>query len=184
MSLFYLNHRYSEDLDFFSETSFGDEIVNNLVDEISSKIGVSYRFTQIENTKMFQFVKEEKLTIKVDFAYFPYLRLRKEEVYQGVEIDSLLDIATNKLLTIVQRKNVKDFVDLFYLFDKFTIWDLLLAVEKKFGREIDLILLAANFLLIEDFDYLPKMILPLQLSILKQFFTRKAKEITERVIER
>lgn len=184
LSVFYLNHRYSDDLDFFSEESFGDEIIDDFIGRISKLVGASHRFTSIEKTRIFEFEKAGKLIIKIDFAHFPYPRLKEGKTYQGIRIDSLLDIAANKLLTINQRKNVKDYVDLFFLLKDFTVWDLLLAVEKKYQREIDLVLLAANLLIAEDFDYLPKMILPLEPSDLKKFFVEKGREIGSRLTKK
>ena len=41
-------------------------------------------------------------------------RLEEGTKIKGFTVDSLRDIATNKLLTINQRTQVKDFVDLFF----------------------------------------------------------------------
>ena len=41
----------------------------------------------------------------------------------NLEIDSLLDIAVNKILTLSSRAEVKDFVDLYFLLQKFSLWD-------------------------------------------------------------
>lgn len=55
--------------------------------------------------------------------------------------------------------------------------------EKKYNIELDIILLGSDFLKIEEFDYLPKMIKPLSLEELKSFFIQKAKEIGSRAVE-
>ena len=97
-------------------------------------------------------------------------------------IDSLLDIATNKLLTISQRYDVKDFVDLYFLLQKITLCDLIEGVRIKFKMQLDPFILASDFLRIEDFDYLPKMIIPLDLKELKSFFREKAKDLGKRSV--
>jgi len=184
LSVFYLHHRYSDDLDFFSENKPEDEILTEFMTKISSLVKLKHRFTKIEETRIFEFVRKNKLIAKVDFSYYPYPRLKKGKVYKKVVVDSLRDIATNKLLAINQRNDVKDFVDLYFLLEKFTIWDLIYGVEAKFRRETDILLLGVDFMKVEEFDFLPRMIAPLKLSDLKKFFRKKALQIASRVVEK
>ena len=100
-----------------------------------------------------------------------------------MDIDSIRDIATNKLLTINQRNDIKDFVDLYFLLKHFTIWDLIYGVKEKFRREMDMVLIASDFTKAEEFDFLPKMLVPLELSELKDFFKQKVIEIAKRATE-
>ena len=96
----------------------------------------------------------------------------------GIKIDSLRDIATNKLLTVSQRTDIKDFVDLYFLLqDKYTVWDLIYGVEAKFRMEQDTVILGEYFLKVEDFKFLPRMIKPLKLPVLKDFFRNRAKKL-------
>jgi len=152
------------------------------MNQISTHLDLKYRFTLIEETRVFEFQKKGKLLLKVDFVHYPYPRLKRSKTYQGIMIDSFLDIATNKLITISQRTDIKDFVDLYFLFKKFTLWDLIYAVEKKFRRETDLLLLGADFRKIEDFDFLPKMAVSLKLEDLKKFFRQQAKKAAGKAI--
>ena len=183
LSAFYLHHRESEDLDFFSENDFEDEKIEELMRNLSMSFKTTYRFTKTGGVRIFEFVKKDKLLIKIDFNHYPYRRIKKGKIYQGIEIDSLHDIATNKLLTINQRNDVKDFVDLYFLLKDFTIWDLIYGVEKKFRMELDMILISSDFTKVEQFDFLPKMLVPLKLSDLKKFFKQKAIEIARRITE-
>lgn len=184
LSAFYLHHRESEDLDFFSESDLVNQLTDQFINQISKAIDTEPRFTQIENTRMYELLKDGKLQIKIDFNYYPYQRLKKGITFQSVEIDSLFDIATNKLQTIISRTQVKDFVDLFFLLKEFTFWDLVHAVKQKFNLDEDLVLLGSNFLKVEQFDVLPKMLIPLTLKELQDFFKEQAKKIANRVIEK
>lgn len=183
LSAFHLYHRESEDMDFFSENNFNTNSAISIMGKVSANIKVPFRFTENERVRIFEFVKNDKLLIKVDFNYYPYKRLKEGIFYKDFAIDSLLDIATNNLLTVNQRTEVKDFVDLYFLFKHFTLWDLLYGLEKKFGMEMDLILIASDFMKVEDFEFMPKMIKPLTLLELQNFFKQKAKELAEKVIE-
>jgi predicted nucleotidyltransferase component of viral defense system len=179
----YLHHRESEDLDFFSETDFEDERIEHLMKNLSISFKTLYRFTKKGGVRICEFVKKDKLLIKIDFNHYPYKRIEKGKIHQGIEIDSLHDIATNKLLTINQRNDAKDFVDLYFLLKDFTIWDLIYSVLAKFRMELDIVLIASDFRKVEEIDFLPKMLVPLKLSDLKKFFKQKAIELAKRVTE-
>lgn len=182
LSVFYLQHRHSEDLDFFSEQEVNDEAITEFMEKISALFDLKHRFTKIEGTRIFEFQKKGELFLKIDFAHYPYPRLKKGTIYNGLAVDSLLDIAANKLVTISQRTAVKDFVDLYFLLKKFTVWDLMYAVEARFRRETDILLLGVDFMKVEEFDFLPKMIIPLNLKDLQKFFKRRAEEIASRAV--
>ena len=92
-------------------------------------------------------------------------------------MDSKLDIATNKLLTITQRTEVKDFVDLFFLLQEYTFWDLKAAVERKFNVRIEPFVIATDLMVVDEFEYMPRMIRPLTLNDLQSFFHALAEKL-------
>lgn len=119
---------------------------------------------------------------KVDFNHYPYPEIENFEEYKGLRVDSEFDIAINKLLAVTQRTEVKDFVDLYFLLQDYTFWDLRIGVEKKFRIDIEPLLIAADFLAVEEFDYLPKMLKPLTLDELKLFFKNQAVKLGKEVV--
>ncbi len=177
LSAFYLQHRYSEDLDFFSEKNIDTEAIFTFFQELSKQYDFTFtsEFQEVVYIFLLKFNNTE--TLKVDFGYYPYKQIEKPKELNGIKTDSLTDIAVNKLLTITQRSTVKDFVDLFYLLEKFTVWELIEGVRLKFKMQLEPFILASDFLKVEDFDYLPRMIKPLILDELKFFYRQKAKEI-------
>lgn len=183
LSAVYLQHRYSEDIDLFSQEKLDNQVILTLMQEFGQKHGFTIQARSTEVTYIFNLSFKNGENLKVDFAYYPYKRLKKGAVADGIEIDSLLDIAANKLLTISQRTEIKDFVDLYFLLQKFTIWDLIEGVQVKFKIETDPFLVAIDFLKVEDFEYLPKMIRDLDLETLKSFFRQKAKDLSKRSVE-
>lgn len=183
LSVYYLEHRFSEDLDFFSEADFDDTQVVAFVKAVCKATSAEYRFTRIQHTRIFEIVKSGSLLVKVDFNYYPFKRVEQGKRIHNLQVDSLLDIAINKLLTMNQRNDVKDFVDLYFLRDIYTIWDLMEGVRVKFGMELDQIMVAADMLKAEHFTYLPKMIKPLTLEELKAFFKKRATEVGKTVLE-
>lgn len=183
LSEYYLHHRLSEDLDFFTERDFDHKLIFSLITNLSNRYGFHFRSEAVASVYMFYIQFPNTPAIKVDFNFYDYQRLDKSIEKDGLHIDSLLDIATNKLLTITQRNDVKDFVDFYYLEPKFGIWDLIEGVKIKFKMELELDLLASDLLKIDDFTILPKMIKPLSLEKLRKFFREKAVEIGKRAVE-
>lgn len=184
LSAFYLHHRESEDLDFFSDTEFGSEQVKKFIEAVAKSKKFEIRFTPREGTRIFELVRAKKVQIKVDFVYYPYTRIKRGTKMNSVNIDSKQDIATNKLYTIINRTEVKDFVDLYFLLKEFSFWDLFYGVKEKFKIELDLFWLGADFMKVEGFKYLPKMLVPLKLEELIIFYRDLAKKIGMRIVEK
>ncbi|MBI4129849.1 nucleotidyl transferase AbiEii/AbiGii toxin family protein [Candidatus Roizmanbacteria bacterium] len=183
LSLIYIHHRQSEDLDFFSEKPFPKERIISFMNTFSKKHRCSLILRQPEELDLliFDSTYASGGRIRVDFNHYPFPLIEKGKIIDGLRIDSLRDIATNKLITINQRTNVKDFVDLYFLFQHYTLWDLLYGVEAKFGVKLDLAMIASDFLKVEEFDFLPKMLVPLTNQELTAFFKEKAREIGKRI---
>lgn len=177
LSSFYFHHRYSDDLDFFSETSFDNQVIFTLMQKWGKKhqFGLQSRFVEV--VYIFNLVFPKNIPLKVDFSYYPYRRIEKSRTIDKVTIDSLFDIGVNKIVTVSQRTDVKDFVDLYFILQKFSIWDLIHGAKIKFRMEIEPFLLAADFLKVEDFTFLPRMINSLTLDELRSFYRKKAQDL-------
>lgn len=186
LSQFYLFHRYSDDLDFFSEKSLDQEMLLTLMNNWGKTFGFQFSSRFVEVVYRFDLRFEKGVNFKVDFAHYPHRRVEKSSVsYKDLAVDSLRDIATNKLLTVNQRTDVKDFVDLYFLLKKhFTIWDLFYSAEIKFTRMIvERYLTAQDFLKVDEFAILPRMVNKLTLVELKTFFRDLAQKLAREVVE-
>lgn len=185
LSVFYFQHRESEDLDFFSESDFDTDLSVKFMEEMALKLNAKLRSTFHERVKIFELVdSKNQLILKVDFGFYPHPRLKKGKVINRVEVDSLEDIGANKLQTILQRTQVKDFVDLYFLLKKYTVWDLLHFSQQKFRLEIDLIWLATSLLKADRFENLPIMLVPFDLLELKNFYRDLAKKLGSNVVKK
>ncbi len=184
LSAYYLQHRFSEDLDFFSAQKFDNQIILTLIQELGKKLGFKIQSNFNEVVYIFNLTFKKGTKLKVDFGYYPYKKIADERViFEDFKLDSLRDIATNKLLTISQRTDIKDFVDLYFLLNEFTFWDLLEGLRFKFNIKIEPFILAGDFLKIEGLETLPKMIKPLKLAELKVFFREYAKKLGKVAVE-
>lgn len=183
LSAFYLSHRYSEDLDFFTEKQFDAPSLLTIIEKWSRKYNFTFTSEFHQVVYIFMLTFNNKEILKVDFGHYPYKSIKEKEKINGIKTDSLTDIAVNKLLTVTQRTTIKDFVDLYFLLQTFTLWDIIEGVRIKFRMELEPFVIGSDFLKVEDFDFLPKMILPLTLEELKAFFRQKAKEMGLKSIE-
>lgn len=132
---------------------------------------------------IFNLTFKNGVKLKVDFGNYPYRRVEQGIEFEGITVDSKLDIGINKLNTINQRTQVKDFVDLYFLLKEFTIWDLIEGVRVKFNMKMERLLLSSDFLKVQDFTKLPEMIVPLSLDELKSFYTKLARDMAMTVVE-
>jgi predicted nucleotidyltransferase component of viral defense system len=120
----HLKHRYSHDLDLFSEKSFDIIFLENYV---TGKYGYSADFSA-PNT-----LKGSINEIKIDFIAHPYNLVSQIIIEEQFRIYSIQDIAAMKINAIAgSGTRSKDFVDLYFLLKIFTINDLLGFYEIKY----------------------------------------------------
>lgn len=183
LSEYYLRHRYSDDFDFFSETPYEGEVISNHMRILSKKLHFEYNAERIDRLFTFHVTFLNKIPFKVDFSHYEGNRVEKGGVFRKMPIDSLLDIAINKVMCIQQRDQIKDFVDLYFLLKKFTIWDLIDGVKVKFNNKIEPYILGADLMNVVSFTTLPRMIKPLKLSDLQAFFRKEAIILGSKAVE-
>ncbi len=176
LSEFYLQHRISEDLDFFSEKEFDPLSISAFLKNIQKKIKISkVDYQQSFNRNLF-FVSIKNDVIKTEFTYFPFPQIGNKKIANGIRIDSLLDIAVNKVFTIYQRPRSRDFIDL-YLIIKKTGWkmsDLIKKAKIKFDYHIDLLQLGMQFVKSGEIADFPKMLIKLPRTTWQKFFLVEA----------
>ncbi|MBI5122323.1 nucleotidyl transferase AbiEii/AbiGii toxin family protein [Candidatus Roizmanbacteria bacterium] len=177
LSEYYLHHRYSDDLDFFSRDDIDQQVILGLMTKWGKQSNFRFESRFVEIVYRFKLTFKSGSNYLVDFGHYAYDQLEvSNKKYKLMSINSLRDIASNKLFTINQRTDAKDFVDLYFLLrNHYTLWDLIYSAEKKFKHAgFDVLLLAQDLLKVEDFTSLPRMIKPLTLLQLKQFFRKEA----------
>lgn len=117
LSVFYLGHRTSEDLDFFSLTGTGlSEVALRL-----RTIGFGDVTQTVSSSTFARFVVN---SVKVDFVHDPLSLGVEREVVEleqsaPLTLDSISNIFSNKLAASVSRSEAKDFIDLYFLAGEF-----------------------------------------------------------------
>lgn len=177
LSACYFNHRLSEDIDLFTRQPFRPESIISMMKNIATHLRATAHFTVVDTSMRYDLSLPDKQKLKVDFVHYEFDQLKTPNNLDGLAVDTIDDIAVNKLLTISQRTTSKDYVDLYVILKQFTFWDLRLGVEHKFGMEIESLYLASLLKQVDTLDTLPVMKKKLSLSTLKLFFLEEAKKL-------
>ena len=185
LAAFYLSHRYSEDLDFFSEKEFDISNLDVFFNQIKRDLVIKkIDFQQSYNRNLFfLYFKDEVL--KIEFTFFPFPRIEQGEKKAGLIIDSILDIGVNKLFTIYQRTMARDFIDLFFICRKkgYSVNDLIKKARLKFDWHIDLLQLGSQFIKATEAEDYPRMIKQIEPREWRDFFIKEAKRLKPEVLE-
>lgn len=183
---FYLEHRLSEDLDFFSEQEFEPMAVSSIFKKIQKPAGIiRVNYEQSFNRNLF-FLDLKDDEIKTEFTYFPFTRIESKRKFGELHIDSLLDIAVNKIFTIYQKPRSRDFIDLFCILEKdksLQIDDLVKKAQLKFDNYLDPLQLSSQFVKAEILKDYPKMLQELDEKKWQGFFLKEAKRLAELKLE-
>lgn len=185
---FYLKHRLSEDLDLFTEDAeVNQAVVIAFLKKISPKLGIAkIKMSQFLGlvSSLLIFKRDDQL--KVDFNYYPFPRINKGKKYKDLDIDSIYDIAVNKVHTLFMRARPRDYVDLYFIMREmnYPLQKLTLDAKAKFDWDIDRVTLASQFIRVKDFrkDY-PKMLKPFNYEDMEKFFISQAKKLAKEIFK-
>ena len=139
-----LNHRNSIDIDLFSMNEFQNDTIINFIKSRQFDFDVKFNF---KNT-IIGFIN----TIKVDFITHAYPLVLPPITEEGITFLSLQDIAAMKLNAISNSgKRLKDFIDVYFLLEHFSLSEMIEFYTIKYPRFNPLIALKAiNYF--EDID--------------------------------
>ena len=115
LSRYYLNHRYSDDLDFFCDDS---NDFSSKVDEIIHLIQKHYELDETVTSKHDNFARIQvigEIPIKIEFVNEKTFYWGKIKVSKGLSVDNPANILANKITAILGRDEPKDVVDIIIL---------------------------------------------------------------------
>ncbi|WP_372949447.1 nucleotidyl transferase AbiEii/AbiGii toxin family protein [Mariniphaga sp.] len=119
-------HRKSIDIDLFSDFSFD---VEQLLEKLSSDFQFQLFFSA-ENT-----IKGSINEIQVDIIAHRYPLIGQSLRVDGISILAVEDIAAMKLNAItVSGQRVKDFIDIYFLLDSFSLSELISFYKQKYAQ--------------------------------------------------
>ncbi len=190
LAAFYYYHRLSEDIDLFCENKEVDaKVVETFLKTKGSKIGVNHlKGMQTMGLVSFMLHFRDGGTLKVDFNFYPFPRIERGRKYKNLQIDSVYDIAANKLHTIFMKPRVRDYIDLYFILrkEKFDLDNLIINAKAKFDWDIDRVNLSSQFIRVKEiikFKDLPKMLVPFSQKKMEDFFLGLAKSLENKIFK-
>ena len=177
LSAVYFNHRESLDLDFFTPGEFSIGEIGNLVASTRQAlgwIGISRDIKYPANTFLLKW--EDRSNLKLDFNYYAFKQLKKGPKVFGLSVDSLEDLAANKLDTILTRRQARDYIDLYTIIkkSKLTLKRIINLHFKKFEMKVGYLAIAKSLLLAGEAEDYPLMRVKFNRKEMITFFENEA----------
>lgn len=116
LSAFYLQHRYSEDLDLFTLDGAAFDRVSLYVADTAAKLHAEA--VSLQTSPLFH---RYRITREADFVIVDLVKevvpqvSQEKNRFDGIVVDTLADITANKVCTVVSRIEIKDYIDLYFL---------------------------------------------------------------------
>ena len=172
LAQYYLKHRKSEDLDLFTlDQKLQFDFVNAEVLKIAKSLNFKI-INQVSTGTYIQFIFESnKEILKIDLVKDVPVQFGKIKKVRGVFVDSIENIAVNRLLAIFGRTDAKDFVDLYFILrqEPFDIFELIELGRQKDGG-LEPFIWASLIAEVKRLPVLPRMIEEVSLKELEKFF--------------
>ena len=179
---FYLRHRKSEDLDFFTE----EELNSNELERFVNLIGKHVPLRKVEFQHgfglytYFFYPKNESIKHKIDFGQYPFSLIERPKRFGRLQVETLHDIAVDKAHTISVRPRLRDFVDLYFIFQEKNEWKLKNLLQKafeKFGIKVDPLQLGENLFQVKNLEDMPIMLKRFDRHKMGEFFLTEARKL-------
>ncbi len=183
---FYLGHRLSYDLDFFtSENGLISPFSEAMQEELVKRGFAADLVRRFETFAEFKLRKNEERTT-IHLAYdSPFRFSPPVDTILGVKVNDYTDIVVDKLLAFFGRAEPRDAIDLFFILKKEDLWKLMeLAPQKDPG--FDLYWLAAAMDKVGKFpdeisQWPVDMLVEIDAGEVKNRFSSLAREIMDKI---
>src|SRR3989344_5822547 len=186
LAAFYLFHRLSEDIDLFSEEEINLVSIRAFIGSVQKKLKIKQvDYRQYYGLHTFQLFFSRTNILKVDFNYYPFPRIEKGSKYNGLTVDSILDIAVNKVHTIAMKPRARDFIDIYFIIRKmgYDFNDLVKEAKVKFDWHIDPIKLGSRLFQASEATDFPRMLVKISDKEWRDFFIHEAEKFKKQIIK-
>lgn len=181
LAAFYLAHRESQDLDLFSLEPFDTLTLRIAMEEIAKQTGSKMTLHLRSQTynEIFLENKKEGWQQKIDIVQEQPIHFGDFSHIDTVVVDSLINIATNKLLAVYGRLEAKDYIDLYAIFSQTDFsFEEIFTLAKKKDSGLSEFYFANAIADADQFEVLPKMKIPFDTKRFQKFY----KELSEKML--
>ncbi|MBU2109397.1 nucleotidyl transferase AbiEii/AbiGii toxin family protein [Patescibacteria group bacterium] len=167
-----MGHRVSYDLDFFTDKKFKAQIFLKKISQIKS-----YRHERIDWGTILGKLGDVKFSI----FYYDYPLLKKPIQFKDIKVASIHDIAAMKIAAVSERGTKRDFIDLYFILQKFTLSEILNFYNHKYKKlSSNLIHIKKSIVYFVDAeeDEMPNMLKQVSWKEVKKFFEKEIKSLS------
>lgn len=187
LSEIYLHHRESYDIDLFTEKNevhlpSVSKFVRSAAKKLRAKKIAPIRYLGLYS---FTYILPNDSELKIDFNYYPFKRIETAKKYKKLEVDSLIDIAANKVHTIFMKPRGRDYIDLYLTLkenSQINLEKLILLADIKFDWHIDPLQLGENLSKVVTFTEKPKMFIPFNQQEMENYLLNLAKQLGSQIL--
>lgn len=166
-----LGHRNSIDLDFFGEFQ------NSYIDFLNTFNNEGLTVNSLQNTKSIHIFEIEG--VKVDIVNYPYKWLEDPIEDDGIKLSGLKDIASMKLAAITNRGTKKDFIDMYFLLQHFSLNEMVEYYKTKYDtNSIYNVIRSLVYFADAENDPMPKMYIPVIWDEVKSVIKESVEKIS------
>ena len=185
---FYLKHRKSRDLDFFTDSREDFKTAVREFESTAQKTGIELDVDKKTDTFARYTCTIDDEAIKVEFCVdAPYRFQPTVESPLGIRVENSIDIACNKLSALYDRFEIRDYVDVYFIhkemcgLDKLIPW----AKQKHGGMVNQYLAIAFNRIkdVPEDFPMFPDILKHLDKKDMRETFLRYAARLINEPFE-
>lgn len=181
LAAYYLRHRISDDLDFFIFEEPDVLLLREVAEQMRRELGgAEVRFERLYDRYQYFFACASG-ELKIEFTRYPFQQLEEPLMHDGIQVDSMRDIAANKLMALLDRFDPKDFADLYFLMQERPLEEMRKDVEQKFKMKVGSLFLGGELMKVRRIEAFPKMILPLEVETVKDFFIARGRELAPEI---
>jgi len=163
-----LGHRISIDLDLFG--SFDSSLPLEMF---------LFDFENVNKTGSNRFMQFFEIDgVKVDFVNYNYPWLNEPLIEEGIKLASIEDIAAMKINAIINRGTKKDFIDIDFLLERYSLVQILELYQQKYGvKDYQIALRCLSYFEDAENEAMPRMLVKKDWKTIKSDIIEKIRSI-------
>lgn len=177
LAAFYFHHRVSDDLDLFTLDEIALTAIIQPLHDIAAEIGCVLTTTRLSDYFLQAVLTEKGSLLKLDLVREVGPQFEEKHICNGIVVDSLDNIAVNKVTAILGRADAKDFVDLYFILQAGYDLKHLIAQAKQKDLGLTEFYLGHMMRQVIRLDSMLELRQPLSLEKLQEFYLEMADEL-------
>lgn len=184
LSAFYFAHRESKDFDFFTLEAYDPARLKTTIEEISKAVGAQVKVKVVADTYQEIYLENQKSgwIQRIDIIYEQPKHFGEIVEVDGIKVDSLINIATNKILTLLGRFEPKDYIDFYIIIKNSDLkFDELFQLAKQKDTGLFEFYFANSIASVDKIHTWPLLKVDLDLNDVKKYYNDLVRELFKKI---